>query len=101
MRHGDLWFEYISELPKDLKELKTNIVAKGEATGHAHVLLGEPGKDFKIYENEKGVMYLSINNPTKIDHQEHKQKEFAPGYIIVHHEKEFDPFAEEINRVRD
>ena len=98
MRHGDLWFKYIEKLPEGLKELKTNIVAQGEVTGHAHTLIGD---DFKIYEDNKGVMYLSISAPTKITHQEHGVKEFAPGFIVVEHEREFDPFSEEIKRVQD
>jgi hypothetical protein len=97
-RHGDLCIKSIEKLPEGLKKLNTNIVAEGGATGHSHTLLGQ---DFEIYEDAKGVMYLSIASPTEITHQEHETKEIGKGYYIIEREQEFDPFSEEINKVRD
>ncbi len=98
MRHGDLWFRRIEKLPEGLKAKKTNIVAEGEVTGHAHALVGE---GFSLYEDVKGVLYLSVNVPTEITHEEHGIKEIPQGVYVVEKEREFDPFTEEINRTKD
>ena len=97
MRHGDLWFKKIEALPNGLILKDTNIVAEGEVTGHAHTLTG----DFKLYEDNKGTLYLSVETPAEITHQEHGVKEIAPGIYIVEKEREYDPFLEEIRKVAD
>jgi len=97
-RHGDLCIKRIEKLPNGLKKLSTNVLAEGEVTGHAHTLLGN---DFEIYEDKKGVMYLSVSSPTEITHQEHKTKEIDTGFYIIEREQEYCPFDEEIRKVAD
>lgn len=97
-RHGDLCIKRITELPTGLKKLNTNVLAEGEVTGHAHTLLGN---NFEIYEDNKGVMYLSVSASTEITHQEHGTKPIEKGFYIIEREQEFDPFSEEIQRVKD
>lgn len=97
-RHGDLCIKSIKELPMGLTKLNHNRVAEGEVTGHAHTLLGN---DFELYQDTKGTMYLHIEQPTKITHQEHKTKELEKGFYIVEVEKEYCPFEDEIRKVAD
>lgn len=84
-------------IPDSAKELKHRTLAKGEATGHAHV--ADSGV---LYEND-GVLYLRTGDKmASIIHEEHKpvtlpaNSEFVVGIV-----KEWDEFEEEARNVRD
>ena len=96
-RHGDLCIKQVKRLPEGLKEKKSNVLAVGETTGHAHVLQGER---FKMYEKDN-VLYLSVQEVTPLTHEEHKRIDIAPGEYIIQTEKEYNPFDDEINKVSD
>ena len=100
-RHGDLGFTRINKLPLNLKLLNTNIIARGEATGHKHQLLERTESQFDILEDEKGQMYLSIKQPTDLVHEEHKTITIDKGLYFISHEKEYDYATEELKRVAD
>jgi len=95
-RHGDLCIKSIKAIPEGAKEVKTNILARGEVTGHAHRLIDG---DYTVYEKD-GVMHFR-SGVTHIDHEEHGVREIAPDTYIVEREQEFDPFEEEMRRVGD
>jgi hypothetical protein len=99
-RHGDLLIREIKELPKGLKKVEGGTLALGEATGHNHTIVAEK-ELFQLYEDGQGRKYFTTTKPVPLTHQEHKTIEVEKGIYFVEIEQEFDPFLEEINRVRD
>ena|SRR3990167_8034327 len=99
-RHGDLLLKQIDELPKNLKAVEGGTLALGEVTGHRHTI--EADRDIlQLYEDENGRKYFMLKKPAPLTHQEHKTITIEKGLYLVEQEQEFDPFKEEINKVRD
>jgi hypothetical protein len=98
-QQGDVLFK-IAELPKgeSVEEINDGIVARGEATGHAHrVRMAPPIKLFII----KAALYLVALDTAVIDHEEHKKIELPPGTYLISHVREYDHFTEEARNVTD
>ena len=77
--------------------VKDNILAEGETTGHFHQAVGEG-----VYvKEENNTRTLSAPNGAQILHQEHNRITIPPGeyeQLIV---QEYDPFEEQIKNVID
>lgn len=98
IQQGDTLY-FPEALPKDLVELKTNVVQEGEATGHAHRLHGE---GFQLFEQPKTKeKFLRVVEPTALRHEEHKEITLPPGDYRVGIVREYDHFSEEARRVAD
>lgn len=108
IRHGDVGFHPLSELPNRLKEIKhdgTFIVALGEATGHAHRVRG----NFKVYEDEKKLRFIMIMGKTEVEHTniitkspaEHKILPLTAPFYQVEIENDYNPITEEIYKTID
>lgn len=73
--------------------VKKVTLAKGEKTGHSHVLMS-PGvtKDIEIVERD-GTLYLRVlgEKPAKLKHQEHDTITVPPGSYKVVTQTEYDP----------
>jgi len=100
-RQGDLLIKQIDKLPENLKKIKDNIIAIGEATGHKHQLLERETTQFEILEDEKGNKFLNIKQPTDLIHEEHKMITIEKGIYFIKHEREYDYFGEELRRISD
>jgi len=106
LRHGDLIFTKVNELPQNLKKVFTGkkfIIAEGEYTGHKHVVevIDRENTEFDLYQDTQGNYILDLKTPAQLTHQEHKTITFAPGIYIQEFEQEFDYFTKSINQVRD
>lgn len=99
-RHGDVDIIQINELPPNLQKHDNLTLAFGEATGHHHTLVAEPEMAF-VFVDEKGNKFFEAKADIKITHQEHKTLEIKKGYYKVLIEKEYNPFDEKINEVKD
>ena len=101
IQQGDVLIHKIASLPKGLKKLgkkeKGFVLADGEVTGHAHVITEED----TVFVAEDGTLYLSVEAPTIIQHEEHKAVTVEPGVYRVGRVQEVDPFSEEIHNVAD
>lgn len=95
-RHGDLLIRQINDLPNDAKKQDNLILAEGEVTGHHHRLSG-----VTVYADEQGLKFFVVDKPTDLTHEEHKTIVIEPAKYEVIIEREFDPFADEIRKVRD
>jgi len=62
---GDIYLKRIKTIPEGAKQIRRNIVARGEITGHTHEI-----EDCTIYERD-GVMYISTSKDAPMTHQEH------------------------------
>ena len=72
-RQGDVLFVKVKEIPKSGKRrLRTDIVVRGEATGHAHRIVD--GTLWGAW-NERGFLrtYVKASKETKVVHEEHKE----------------------------
>lgn len=83
-RQGDLLFKKISELPKKLTSIPDNILVLGEATGHAHCLVGG-----KAYNTPEGLLFLSIAKKGQIVHEEHGAINLTVGKYAVIRQREY------------
>ncbi len=85
------------EIPEGAKRLDHARLAEGEATGHAHVAIGD---GVELFEKD-GTLYLSAPNGGSVKHEEHKAVDVPAGTWKVERVLEFDHFAEEARRVAD
>lgn len=93
-RQGDV-FIIPCVIPKDVREVKTErlVLAEGEATGHAHVAVG----DVRMFEKD-GTLYLDVED-AEVVHEEHGTVVLGPGTYRVQQQREYSP--EEIRNVAD
>lgn len=72
-QQGDVIFKEVKRIPEGAKRVSGDkiILAKGETTGHAHVITDT--KSAISYEL-KGELYLEVLAPVIPQHEEHKNK---------------------------
>ena len=80
------------------KKLNHRILAKGEATGHAHRV---SEGDVTLYQ-QKGILFLRVNsNVATVVHEEHLPLVIPQGDYKISRVREYDHFAEEVREVTD
>jgi len=84
-RQGDILFKKIDTLPTSLTEKPDKVVAEGELTGHAHLLMN--GALFEVINSED--LYIQAGESTKIIHDEHLPIKLEPGSYQVIQQREF------------
>ncbi len=84
-RQGDILFKKIEKLPNQLKEKSDNVVAEGEETGHAHVLVN--GALFELLNSEN--LYIKSEKSTRIIHDEHLPIKLESGNYHVIRQREY------------
>lgn len=98
---GDVYCVRVNELPAGCKRIASEkgcyVLAKGEATGHAHIITDEKAV---MYE-KKGVLYLSVMGLTDVKHEEHGPIQLDTGTWKIGIIKEYDAFEEEARNVKD
>jgi len=91
-----------SQIPSSAKRVPKDgnryIIARGETTGHAHVVEACP--EVELFEDH-GVLYLAAAKPTTITHEEHKPVTVPPGTYELGIVQEYDYDAAERKSVRD
>jgi len=105
-RQGDIILIPVEKLPRKATQLyvgKSYVLAKGETTGHRHLLVAdEPETKIAILKDKKGRMYLKVENgKALLTHEEHKALEIEPSFYIVRREREFDYFADMTKSIED
>ena len=81
------------------QQLDHTILALGEATGHAHRVIGE---HVTLYETtDPDVLLLEVGEDATVIHEEHRAQSLAPGSYTRHIVREYDHFAEESKMVQD
>ena len=103
IQQGDVLFHGVEKLPDGLYPKKAFrpgriVFAEGEATGHHHSCVAD---GVELYEDAMGVIWCRVIKEATVTHQEHKPVTLPPGNYMVGIVREYDPFAEEIRRVRD
>ena len=101
-QQGDVLVFTETAIPENCKrvapEIRGIVLAEGEVTGHAHTI--DTTSICEMWKNDKGT-WLNAKAPVTIKHQEHKAVTLPKGKYRIGIVREIDPFAEEINKVRD
>lgn len=70
-RQGDVYVAVVDEIPKTAKKVDNGkdhyVVAYGERTGHAHVLMKGKQDSWEIYKNNDEI-YVKHNEPLELKH---------------------------------
>jgi hypothetical protein len=95
-RQGDLLFILQAERPNTLlKQRPGSVIVEGEATGHAHRLIGGT----ILEDSFDGILYLDVPTAGRVVHEEHDALTLGPGFWLVVRQREYSPHA--IRLVRD
>ena len=96
-RHGDVIIIPAKSIPTDATRRPAAILARGEATGHAHRI--EDPRSAEVFDFE-GEGYLHITAPTaRVIHDEHAPIELPRGTYRFRMQREYTP--KEIRRIVD
>lgn len=96
-RNGDLRIKPIDSFPTGLKKSTENVLAYGEATNHAHVLVGAA----QVYNGEGDKTYFEVTGDCQVTHEDHKPYPLPVGKFEIVNEREYEPFTEAIKKVQD
>jgi hypothetical protein len=99
IQHGDVILQPIPKLPEGAQPQHAHplIVARGEATGHNHVITEKGATIWEL----KGDLYLEVTEPVTITHDEHKPLSIPEGIYQIGRVREYDYFQEMERRVVD
>jgi len=87
-RQGDILIMEIADIPEDAQKQTTNIVARGEVTGHTHRL--SAGAQAAIMM-AGASMYIECLKQSKLLHDEHAPIDLPVGNYKVVRQQEFLP----------
>lgn len=97
VRQGDV-LVMSSEIPSGARCVtgrRRIVLAEGEVSGHYHTM---SRKTSEHHEHE-GVMYLRVNEPTDLTHQEHGTITIEPGEYLVR--RQVEEWMDEVRQVAD
>ena len=80
------------------KRLEDNVLAEGEATGHAHRVFGDA---VSLWGTDDGAVSVDAPSGAVIRHEEHRPVTLPPGSYTRRIVQEYDHFAEEARIVVD
>lgn len=100
IRQGDVLLNPIATIPASAVLAKTTkrvVLAEGEVTGHAHAIDYKP-KQMKVFTDGQ-QLYLRVNSPVVLRHEEHAPATVEPGdYIVV---RQTEVWLDEVRQVAD
>lgn len=96
-QQGDVCIFPVEEIPRDAKPESENVLARGEATGHAHVALGPNVRVLR----RRNDLFLSAPEGALIKHEEHKPFNVPQGLYMIRIVREYDHFEEAPRPVLD
>lgn len=94
-RHGDLLLERIDSIPKAAKKRNSDVILEGEATGHAHRLIGGAVLDLE------GQAFVTVPKTATVVHEEHNTITLPPGDYAVIRQREYNPYERAARNVAD
>ena len=94
LRQGDILLIPVRRVPKTLTPVNAEhgrlILARGEITGHHHSV---DAGTATLSLDEGGVLYMTVEKLTEVQHQEHGPIPLAPGKYKVVRQREYSPEA--------
>jgi hypothetical protein len=104
IQHGDVLLQEVTNIPTGAvlrPQENPIIVARGEQTGHKHVIQSDKTRTWALTRNGVTELYLEIKAPVTIVHDEHKPLPIPTGIYRVGIVKEYDYLTRATRRVRD
>lgn len=102
-RQGDVLIAETGTIPIGLHSVPLEngrlVLAHGEVTGHAHVVIGEAELFTPADAAELEERFLHVEQEAKLVHDEHNPILLPPGSYIVRRQREYTP--EEFRAVTD
>jgi hypothetical protein len=98
IRHGDIVLVQVSEIPIGLETSIDNVLARGEATGHAHRV---QGAQVLLQNGTPAYIIVHAAEGASLSHEEHGVVPLVPGAYKILSQREFDPYDEVIRDVQD
>ncbi len=93
-RQGDILLVPIEDVPPGVKPIEREggriVLAKGESTGHAHVVIEE---DVEFVLSPTGKHILISRVPFTLRHEEHSRLQMSAGAFEVVRQREYTPRA--------
>jgi hypothetical protein len=92
-RQGDLLFVEVERLPKKkgLTRVHDNVIQRGEASGHAHRLVGGELYESWLDSFSEHRMFIVISTVGKVVHEEHGEIVLEKGIWMVVRQREYSP----------
>jgi hypothetical protein len=88
-RHGDLLITPVAEVPGGGRKKADSILARGEATGHAHRVESREAVELWEFENE---LYFRLGSAGgEVVHEEHAAIVLEPGNYKVWKQRQYQP----------
>lgn len=95
-QQGDVTIKPVA-IPHEAKAVASKVLAEGEATGHAHRVVGEA----ELLRLGDELFLRVLAGDVRVIHEEHGPISLPPGDYQVGRVREYDHFAEEARYVRD
>jgi hypothetical protein len=95
-RQGDVLLRSAERLPRGAKQQEDGVVARGEATGHAHRVTGD-GAVFRDPDSQQ--LWVRVMSSATVVHEEHRPIVLPRGIYEVIGQREYTPEA--VRRVVD
>lgn len=95
-RQGDVLIRPVEKIPTGLEEVPLDhgrvILAYGEATGHAHAVIGDV--EFLAADlQEMEGRFLRVEQEARVVHDEHDTVTLPPGDYEIARQREYQPEA--------
>jgi hypothetical protein len=104
IQHGDVLLQEVVSIPSNAKLMPHRnliIVARGEQTGHNHVIQSDQTSIWELTRNGVTELYIEIKAPVTIVHEEHKPLPIPTGIYLIGGIKEYDYLTRMQRRVVD
>lgn len=95
IQQGDVLFQELESLPQAAAKIAHKgpiVVARGEKTGHSHVVDSDQVTLWQLTRGGETQTYLEVRAPAIVRHDEHKPLQIPTGIYRVGRVKEFDYF---------
>ncbi len=105
IQQGDVLLQEVERIPLNAVQQQHQgriVVARGEQTGHSHVIESDRVKMWTLTRSgATAEMYLEVQAPVTIVHDEHKPLPIPPGIYRVGRVKEYDYFSRMERAIED
>ncbi len=99
---GDIGFHPVDTVVGNKYPHKGSVIlARGEHTGHKHVITVDNPADMEMWQTLNGGWYMTLKTEAKVTHEQHGQIILSPGTYQVRQEREHDWFQEVTRQVID
>jgi len=95
-QHGDVTIRP-ARIPAKAEPVESRVLAEGEATGHAHRVIG----DAELLRLGGRLFLRVLGGDVRVIHEEHADMKIPPGEYRIGRVREYDYFAEKARPVRD